>query len=94
MSKSEAGLKWNLATGFIQRVGKSRHPALVTLPRPKMALPRSFFLPFILKAVSALLVQTDGSITMLIALIQVRESPWLQFPGSISAGGEEVVRDT
>ena len=39
---------------------------------------------FILKAVSALLIQTDGGITMPIALIQLGESPWLEFPGSIS----------
>lgn len=49
------------------------------------------FLPFILKAVSALFIHTDGGITMLIALIQLRESPWLKFPGSVSAVGEETV---
>jgi hypothetical protein len=31
---------------------------------------------------------------MPIALIQLGESPWLEFPGSISAVGEEVIRDT
>lgn len=72
MNKSRAGQKKDLATGFIQRVvEKSRLPALITVPRSKMVLPRSFFLPFILKAVSALFVQTDGGIAMLIALIQL-----------------------
>lgn len=40
--------------------------------------------PFVLKAVSALLIQTDGGVTVLVTLIQLGESPWLQFPGSIS----------
>lgn len=57
-------------------------------------LARSLSLPFFLKAVSALFIQTDGGITVLIALIQLRESPWLEFPGSISAAGEETVRGT
>lgn len=28
---------------------------------------------------------------MLVALIQLRESPWLEFPGSISTVGEEIL---